>query len=203
MIARLKGSLEGRREDAAVIDVGGVGYLVYSPARTLDRLGAPGDPVALHVETHVREDRIHLYGFATEAERRCFQLLQTVQGVGARAALAILSALAPDDLARAVAAGDRAMLTRAEGIGPRLAGRIVNELKDKAAFAGPALGPAADAGGTGANGSAPPEDAVSALVNLGYGRTEAYGAVAAAMAALGPGAPLDRLVAASLREAGS
>ena len=133
MIARLTGILDSQRPDGAVINVGGVGYLVFASSRTLTRLGTVGTPVSVYVDTHVREDHIHLYGFATEQEQHCFQVLQTVQGVGARAALAMLSALDPDEVMRAIAAQDRTTLTRADGIGPRIATRILNELKDRAA----------------------------------------------------------------------
>jgi holliday junction DNA helicase RuvA len=208
MIAKLKGLLDSFRDDGAIIDVGGVGYLIFGSSRTLGQLGEPGDPVAVHVETHVREDHIHLYGFASESERRCFQLLQTVQGVGAKAALAILSALSPEEVMQAVVAQDKTMLTRADGVGPKLATRIVNELKDKAA--GLSLGGALAPGKAGVGGAAPApanigptEDAISALVNLGYGRADAYGAVVAASRTLGEGAALDRLIAASLKELAS
>jgi Holliday junction DNA helicase RuvA len=207
MIGKLKGVLDGHRDDGAIIDVGGVGYLIFASSRTLGQLGDPGSPVQVHVETHVREDHIHLYGFSSEAERRCFQLLQTVQGVGAKAALAILSALSPDEVMHSVAAQDKTMLTRADGVGPKLATRIVNELKDKAA--GFSLGSAL-AGTKGGKATAPQpadagpaDDAVSALVNLGYGRSEAYAAVVAASRSLGDGAALDRLISTSLRELAS
>lgn len=207
MIAKLKGILDSHREDGAIIDVGGVGYLIFGSSRTLGQLGDVGDPVSVHVETHVREDHIHLYGFATEPERRCFQILQTVQGVGAKAALAILSALAPDEVMQAVASQDKTMLTRADGVGPKLATRIVNELKDKAV--GFSLGAERAATQPGASAptsvvdAGPVEDAVSALVNLGYGRSDAYGAVVAASQSLGDGAALDRLISTSLRELAS
>ena len=208
MIAKLKGLLDSHRDDGAIIDVGGVGYLIFASSRTLTQLGDVGARVSVHVETHVREDHIHLYGFATESEQRCFQILQTVQGVGAKAALSILSALAPDEVMQAVAAQDKAMLTRADGVGPKLAARMVNELKDKAA--GWSLGAALGRAKNGAGASAPDtpvnghaEDAVSALVNLGYGRSDAYGAVVAAGRSLGADAALDRLISTSLRELGS
>jgi len=209
MIAKLKGILDGFRDDGAIIDVGGVCYLIFASSRTLGQLGSAGDAVTVHVETHVREDHIHLFGFASEGGRRCFQVLQTVQGVGAKAALSILSALTPDEVMQSVAAQEKTMLTRADGVGPKLAGRIVNELKDKAV--GWSLG--ADAGGagigkasaSGAEGSdgAPSEDAISALVNLGYGRADAYGAVVAASRALGDGAALDQIISSSLKELAS
>jgi Holliday junction DNA helicase RuvA len=208
MIAKLKGILDNLRDDGAVIDVGGVGYLIFGSSRTLGQLGEPGDAVSVHVETHVREDHIHLYGFTTESERRCFQVLQTVQGVGAKAALAILSALSPNEVMQSVVAQDKTMLTRADGVGPKLATRIVNELKDKAV--GWSLG-ASLSGGKSATGAAakpasvggPMEDAISALANLGYGRSDAYGAVVAASRTLGDGAALDRLISTSLKELAS
>ncbi len=201
MIARLKGIVEERSAEGAVIDVGGVGYLVFCSTRTLDRMPPVGAPVSLHVETHVREDHIHLYGFATAEERAWFRLLNRVQGVGARVALALLSALSPASLLQAVAAQDRAMLTQANGVGPKLAGRIVAELKDQVgALAASATTaelaatlPAAGEGG-------PVADAVSALVNLGYRRAEAMGAVAGAARRLGKDAPLDALIRAGLKE---
>lgn len=194
MIARLRGRLDSAGHDQAVIDVGGVGYLVFCSARTLGALPAPGESVDLLVETQMRDDQIHLYGFAGEAERRWFRLLLTVQGVGARVALAVLSVLSPDDLAGAIAAEDTATLRRVPGIGPKAASRIVAELKDRAvAAAPPAARPAAIAGDASAA-------AISALVNLGYGRGEAYGAVAAAARALGDGADIAGLIRHGLRE---
>ncbi len=184
-----------------MIDVNGVGYQVFSSRRTLERLPPGSGPVALLVETHVREDHIHLFGFIDAAERDWFRLLGTVQGVGARMALSILSVLAPQDLVQAIAAQDKAQVTRAAGVGPKLAARIVAELKDKAG--GLALGPAAlaAAGPAGGGGLGPAaDDAVSALVNLGYGRSEAFGAVARASQALGGGAALESLVKAGLKE---
>lgn len=198
MIAKLTGTLEAA-DEAAVIDVGGVGYLVFCSARTLARLPAAGGPVSFFVETHVREDHIHLYGFLDAAEREWFRLLTTVQGVGGRLALAILGALAPDDLAEAVGAGDRAMLTRANGVGPKLAQRIVSELKDKVGILPAPPGRAAAATPAGVLAA----DAVSALVNLGYRRAEALGAVAQAAQSLGAGAGIDVLIRAGLKELSS
>jgi Holliday junction DNA helicase RuvA len=194
MIAKLTGLVDTTAEDAAIVDVGGVGYLVFCSARTLARLPATGAPVSLLIETHVREDHIHLYGFAEAGERDWFRLLTTVQGVGARLALAILGVLGPDDLVRAIAAADKASLARAPGVGPKLAARIAAELKDKVGSI--TLGPAA---------ASLPEhgveaDAVSALVNLGYRRAEAYSAVAAAARRLGGGAAVDALIRAGLKE---
>lgn len=205
MIARLTGRIEPLGEDRLVVDVGGVGYLVFCSGRTLARLPADGSTVQLHIETHVREDHIHLYGFADTDELEWFRLLTTVQGVGARVALAILSVLGPDELLQAVAAGDKTAVSRANGVGPKLAGRIVSELKDK--VGGIALGAAArirlagtQAPGTPAAGGKIDEDAVSALVNLGYGRSEAFGAVARAGSRLGEGAPLGDLIRVGLEE---
>jgi Holliday junction DNA helicase RuvA len=197
MIARLRGLLDSAGTDHAVIDCNGVGYLVFCSRRTLGLLGGPREPVALHVETHVREDHIHLYGFADTAERDWFRILTTVQGVGAKVGLAILSVLSPDQVATAIAAGDKAMLARA---------RIASELKDK--VGGIALGPAVAAFQTGGALAAPAEagaaaDAVSALVNLGYGRAEAFAAVARAGGRLGPEATVSAIIPAALRELAS
>ena len=202
MIARLKGLLDAVADGQAIVDVNGVGYLVFCSARTLTALGEGGSAVTVEVETHVREDHIHLYGFATVAEKSTFRLLQTVQGVGAKHALSILSVLSPDDVFTAIAAQDRTMLTRADGVGPKLAQRIVNELKDKSV--GIALGVDTGSPAVGApaldGGDSHLSDAVSALVNLGYGRAEAYGAVQAAQAASGADTPLDRLITLGLKE---
>jgi Holliday junction DNA helicase RuvA len=205
MIARLRGLVDSAGADHAVIDCNGVGYLVFCSRRTLGLLGGPREAVALHIETHVREDHIHLYGFVDTAERDWFRILTTVQGVGAKVALAILSVLSPDQVATAIAAGDKAMLARAEGVGPKLAGRIASELKDK--VGGIALGPAVATFHTG-GAAAPAEagaaaDAVSALVNLGYGRAEAFTAVARAGGKLGPEATVSAIIPAALRELAS
>jgi Holliday junction DNA helicase RuvA len=162
-----------------------------------------GAAAALFVETQVREDRIQLFGFIDPADREWFRLLQTVQGVGGRVALGILSALGPDQLVQVIASGDRAAITRADGVGPKLAARILTELKDKAG--GIALGQLAKSHGAAARGAAlaaraPDLDAVSALVNLGYGRAEAFGAVATASRSLGDGASIDALIKAGLKE---
>jgi Holliday junction DNA helicase RuvA len=197
MIAKLTGVVDSKTTDAAVVDVAGVGYLVFGSARMLNRLPAAGGAISLFIETHVREDHIHLYGFIDAAEREWFRLLTTVQGVGGRVALAILGALSPGELTQAVAAQDKASLTRAPGVGPKLAGRITTELKDK--VGGIALGPvAAMAAATETSG--PVADAVSALVNLGYRRAEAFGAVAQAAQRLGANAALDALIKAGLKE---
>jgi holliday junction DNA helicase RuvA len=195
MIAKLRGLLDGAATDSLVVDVNGVGYLVFASARTLRALPARGGTIELHIETHVREDHIHLYGFATEAEREWFRLLLTVQGVGAKVAMALLSALSPDELANAIAAQDRTTITRAQGVGPKLAVRLLMELKDKVgAFAATARASSA------VKVADVNEDAVSALVNLGYRRAEAYGAVARAAQQLGDKSTLDGLIRAGLKE---
>ena len=198
MIAKLRGLLDSFSADQAVIDVQGVGYLVFASTRTLSRLGAIGSEVVLHTEMQVSEDDIRLIGFSSAEERDWFRLLTSVQGVGSRVALAILSALSGDELHRAIASGDKAMVARSQGVGPKLAQRIVNELKDKAG--GVALG-----GGAGLAALIPATgfsaDAVSALQSLGFRPSEAATAVAQAEAELGPDASLDALVRASLRKA--
>ncbi|WP_375427357.1 Holliday junction branch migration protein RuvA [uncultured Sphingomonas sp.] len=196
MIAHLKGRLDATGMDHAVIDVGGIGYLVGASTRTLAALGSPGEAATLFTEMLVAEDSIRLVGFAHAAERDWFRLLTGVQGVGARVALAILSALEPADLSRAVLAQDKATVARANGVGPKLAERIVRELKDR--IGGVALGPAAasQAVPTGAGA-----DAVSALLNLGFRPAEAASAVAQAEEELGPGTTLDALVRLALRKA--
>jgi len=196
MIAHLKGRLESMGIDHAVIDVAGVGYLVGASARTLSALGPTGEAATLFTEMLVAEDSIRLVGFARPDERDWFRLLTGVQGVGARVALAILSALEPVDLSRAVMAQDKATVARANGVGPKLAERIVRELKDK--VGGMPLGPAAAAQVVPAGAAA---DAVSALLNLGFRPPEAATAVAAAEEELGPDATLDRLVRLALRKA--
>lgn len=202
MIAKLTGIVDSLGETSAVVDVGGVGYLVACSGRTLGRM-ATGEAVSLLVETHVREDAILLYGFHDGAERDWFRLLTQVQGVGAKVALSLLSALTPDHLTRAIASGDRTALTRAAGVGPKLAARILSELKDK--VAGLTLGVAARvpmpaAGRPGMAEPNPAADAVSALVNLGYNPSEALGAVSQASGRLGMEAGVDALIRAGLAE---
>ncbi len=200
MIAKLSGRLDSIGEDWAVVDVGGVGYLIFCSGRTLAQMPGRGEAVSVSVETHVREDHIHLYGFADATERDWFRLLTTVQGVGARVALAILSVLGPRELADAILSQDKAMVTRANGVGPKLAQRIVTELKDKvgtiAAYAPAAVAAAAAEG----PGRAALDDAVSALVNLGYRRGDAFGAVSGALRTLGDEAPVEALIRAGLKE---
>jgi Holliday junction DNA helicase RuvA len=198
MIAKLTGVVDQVGSDRVVIDVGGVGYLAFCSTRTIGRLPPLGSPARLLIETHVREDYIHLYGFADATERDWFRRLTTVQGVGARLALAILSAVAPEQLALAILAQDKKALTLAEGVGPKLATRIVNELRDKVTSA---VAPAAAQIVTTEEGNAgPAADAVSALVNLGYRRAEAFGAVAAAAQRLGSAAEAGALIRAGLQE---
>jgi len=200
LIGKLTGTVDSTGDDWVILDVGGVGYLVFCSGRSLGLLPPPGGGATLWIETHVREDHIHLYGFAETVERDWFRLLHSVQGVGAKMALAILSVLSPADLVRAIAAQDKASLTRANGVGPKLAGRIASELKDKAG--GIALGPVGAVNGVAA-GSEVSEDAVSALVNLGYRRAEAFAAVAKASGELGARASVESLIKAGLKELAS
>jgi Holliday junction DNA helicase RuvA len=196
VIAKLRGLLDSFSHDQAVIDVAGVGYLVGASTRTLSSLGAIGEEVVLHTEMLVAEDFIRLVGFGSAEERDWFRLLTSVQGVGARVALGILSALTGDELHKAIMTGDKAMVARAQGVGPKLALRIVNELKDKAG--GVVLGAAG-----GATAPLPPgshaSDAVSALQNLGFRPADASSAVAKAEAQLGADASLDALVRLALK----
>jgi holliday junction DNA helicase RuvA len=198
LIAKLKGVVDQVDADSAVVDVGGVGYLVSASARTLRNLSA-GDVVTVLVETIVREDAIALYGFLETAERDWFRILTTVQGVGARVALSILSTLSPDEIARAIAAQDRATLSRPAGVGAKLAARLATELKDKAAAFGVAPTSRIAEMASMPAGSIN-EDAVSALVNLGYKRVEAFGAVARVTQRLGDEAKLDAVIRAGLQE---
>jgi Holliday junction DNA helicase RuvA len=202
MIAKLSGIVDSVGSEGAVIDVGGVGYLAFCSTRTLGQLAPAGGAVRLFVETHVREDHIHLYGFIDAAERDWFRLLTTVQGVGARLALSILSAVAPEALTLAIVAQDKAALARADGVGPRLAARIVNELRDKVGGLGAALHAQPSVGAPPAIAGAAIADAVSALENLKIGRAEAYGAVTAAARRLGDSAPVEALITAGLQELG-
>ena len=210
MIARLKGTIDEIGDGWLVIDVSGVGYLVYCPARTINTLPGQGMPAELHIETQVRESQISLYGFAEVRERECFRLLTTVQGVGSKVALAILDALSPDQLAEAIIAQDKAQLSRADGVGPGLAARLLTELKEKIMTVSGSLHivsadqqtPAAAPVGGSAEPDGVTADAISALVNLGYGRAEAFGAVSQVMRSLGEGGSLEALIPAALRELG-
>jgi len=196
VIARLKGLVDSVSADALVVDVNGVGYLVSASARTLGSL-QPGDAAVLHIETQVREDAIQLFGFATVGERDAFRLLTTVLGVGGRVALNILSVLAPAELAHAIAAGDTASIARANGVGPKLAARIANELKGKAGGMAAAL-PGSTA--LPAAGSSIVADAIAALAQLGFRPLDASRAVGEAQAELGAGASLNDLVRVALKK---
>ena len=194
MIARLSGILAETSGDSAVIDVGGVGYLVHLSSKTLDAIGAIGGEVTLLTELQVREDAWTLFGFGSAVERDAFRALTSIQGVGGRLALAILSVLSPDALSRAVAQEDKAMIGRANGVGPKLAARIANELQGK-------LGVVAIGGAEPAPRGGAAADALSALANLGFKPAEASAAVNAAQDELGPDATLDALVRMALKKA--
>ncbi len=202
MIGKLKGVVDTYHEDFIILDVNGVGYLVHCSARTLQELPGTGEAATLSIETHVREDQIRLFGFSTDIEREWFRLLQTVQGVGVKVALAVLGTLKPADLANAIAMRDKAMVARTPGVGPKVAERIVTELKDKApAFTDidPAvvrLSGALDE----KRAPQPISDAVSALVNLGYGQPQAAAAVAAAARSAGEGSDVRQLIRLGLKE---
>jgi holliday junction DNA helicase RuvA len=202
MIGKLKGVIESYGEDTVIVDVNGVGYEVHCSARTMQELPGIGQPATLSIETHVREDQIRLFGFVTEIEREWFRLLQTVQGVGVKVALAVLGTLKPAELATAIAMRDKAMVARTPGVGAKVAERIVTELKDKApAYTNidPALvrlsGALDDK-----RAPAPVTDAVSALVNLGYAQAQAAAAIAVATRSAGEGAEATTLIRLGLRE---
>ena len=201
MIGKLKGTIDEIADDHVILDVHGVGYVAFCSARTMANLNA-GEAAVLHIETYVREDQLKLFGFNTQLERDWFRLLQSVQGVGAKVALAILSTFTPSDLANAIALQDKAMVARAPGIGPKVAQRIVSELKNKApAFAGDAAGTMGLKQELG-EGVAPSAvtDAVSALSNLGYSREQAANAVGAAMREAGEDAESAKLIRLGLKE---
>ncbi len=202
MIGKLKGLIDSYGEDFVILDVNGVGYVVQCSMRTLQSLPKPGEAASLAIETQVREDAIRLFGFTSDAERDWFRILQTVQGVGAKVALAILGVLPPAELATALSLQDKAMVSRAPGVGPKLAARIVAELKDKApAFGGVDPLVARLAGADDAkNAPKPVQDAISALVNLGYGRPQAAAAVGASVKALGEAAETGALIRRGLKE---
>ncbi len=202
MIGKLKGVIDSYGEDSVIVDVNGVGYLVHCSVRTLQALPAVGEPATLSIETHVREDQIRLFGFLSDAEREWFRLLQTVQGVGAKVALAVLSTLGAAELASAIAMRDKAMVARAPGVGPKVAERIVTELKDRApaySSADPALIRLSGAIDE-KRAPQPVADAVSALVNLGYGQPQAAAAIATAVRSAGEGADAARLIRLGLKE---
>jgi holliday junction DNA helicase RuvA len=211
MIGKLRGVVDSVSEESLLIDVAGVGYLVFCSAKTLQQLPPSGGTIALVIETHVREDHIHLYGFLNESERQWFRILTTVQGVGVKMALAILGMFAPDELITIIAAQDKSSLTRVSGVGPKLAERITTELKNTVAklptgavggVISGAVNTAAQKGSTGGKKSAVAsitDDAVSALSHLGYSRMDAFSAVSRALQQ-SPDASLDKLITTALRE---
>ena len=202
MIGKLKGIIDSYGEDFIVVDVNGVGYLVHCSTRTLQALPAAGQPVTLAIETHVREDQIRLFGFLADVEREWFRLLQTVQGVGTRVALAVLSTLTPGDLASAIALRDKATVASTPGVGPKVAERIVTELKDKAPAYSDVDPAVIRLSGAVEDKRAPQPiaDAVSALVNLGYGQPQAAAAIAAATRNAGEKAETAILIRLGLKE---
>ena len=202
MIGKLKGTVDSFGEDFVILDVHGVGYVVSCSARTLQKLPRVGEAAALSVETQVREDLIRLFGFLSDAERDWFRLLQTVQGVGAKVALAILSISSADELANAIAMSDKAMVARAAGVGPKLAARIVAELKEKAPVFGSvdAMGATLSGEDTPQDAPSAARDAISALCNLGYARPQATAAVAASLKALGDSVDAGALIRRGLKE---
>src|SRR5215216_1667144 len=202
MIGKLKGLIDSYGEDYVILDVGGVGYQVHCSSRTLQALPSVGEAAVMSIETYVREDQIKLFGFHSDVEREWIRLLQTVQGVGAKVALAVLGTLNPSDLANAIAVRDKAAVARTPGVGPKVAERIVTELKDKApAFANvdPAL-VRLSAAVEDKRAPQPIVDAVSALINLGYGQPQAAAAIAAAARSAGEGADTARLIRLGLKE---
>lgn len=205
MIAMLKGIVDSVSDGSAVIDVGGVGYLVFCPSGTLSRM-VPGEAVSLNIETHVREDHIHLYGFIDPLEREWYRLLTTVQGVGSKVGIAMLSALSVDELNMAIASGDKAQIGRANGVGPKLAARIAIELKDKVAAIslGSVVNSNAKGGGKASHSIAVDitRDAASALVNLGYSPSDAMIAISHASASVGDNANIEALVKGGLAHLG-
>ena len=198
MIAKLIGVLDSLGEDSLIIDVSGVGYLVFCSSRTLRSIGKFGDPLTLFIETHVREDHIHFYGFLDPSEHEWFRLLTTVQGVGAKVALAVLGTLTPKELENAFLTEDKALLTRAPGVGQRLAVRLLAELRDK--ISGFGVLSVKNSVGEVVDNSGPISDAVSALMNLGYGRAAAFGAVSHSAQELGEEITVENLVKAGLQE---
>ena len=202
MIGKLKGTIDSYGEDYVILDVHGVGYEVHCSSRTLQALPMAGEAATLSIETLVREDMIRLYGFRSDSEREWFRLLQTVQGVGAKVALAVLGTLPPAELANAIALRDKAQVARTPGVGPKVAERIVTELKDKAPLLADVDPMAARLSGEieSRRASGPVADAVSALVNLGYAQPQAASAVASAMREAGEGATTQALIKLGLKE---
>ena len=201
MIGKLKGTVEEIGDDYVLVDVHGVCYVAYCSGRTLSKVGSVGEACVLFIETYVREDQLKLFGFMSVLEREWFNLLQSVQGVGAKVALAVLSTLTPGELANAIALQDKTAVSRAQGVGPKVAVRIVTELKNKApAYAGEAINIGLKQEIGEGVASAPVADAVSALTNLGYSRDQAANAVAAAMKTAGEGADSAKLIRLGLKE---
>jgi Holliday junction DNA helicase RuvA len=204
LIAKLKGLIDTIGENHLILDVNGVGYRVFASSRTLGLLGGVGEAISLHIETNIKEDHFHLYGFLDEADLKVFRLLQTVQGVGAKVALGIQTVLSPEELQSAIVMQDKAMVSRANGVGPKLALRIVNELKDKVAQLAVSAAGMSMPSHAGATAKTPANtniaDAVSALSNLGYRPTDAHTAVVKANVELGEDAKLDDLVRLGLKE---
>lgn len=203
MIGKLKGTIEEIGDDHVLVDVHGVCYVAFCSSRTLSRIGSAGEAVVLFIETYVREDQLKLFGFMSALEREWFTLLQSVQGVGSKVALALLSTLSPSELANAIALQDKTAVSRAPGVGPKVAVRIITELKNKA----PAFGGAEASANIGLKqeigegvASAPVSDAVSALTNLGYSRDQAANAIAAALKNGGDGADSAKLIRLGLKE---
>ncbi len=196
MIAKLRGVLDSVGEGSVVLDVGGVGYLVYCSNKTLSQLASQGQSIALIIETHIREDHIHLYGFLDEVEREWFRILTSVQGVGAKVGLGVLSVLSPNQLSDAILSQDKSMVSRAPGVGPKLAARVISELKDK--VVGFEKYSVSVPDGEQAQGKV--EDAVSALTNLGYQRGDAYGAIKGVMSTIGEDPAVEDLIRAGLKE---
>lgn len=191
MIAKLTGLFDSSGTDWLIIDVGGVGYQVFASGRTLSQLPAAGQKISLMIEPLVRNEQTHLFGFLATSERTWFRLLLSVQGVGGKVALALLSALSPDELSQAILTQDRTLITRAEGVGPKLAGRIVAELKDKVGGMDISLTESSNAASAPFGGMS---EAISALTNLGYRRSEAVEAIAKASQTLGVGASIESLI---------
>lgn len=201
MIGKLTGLVDDVGEDWLILDVGGVGYLVSCSGHTLRQVPGKGQPLSLLIDTYVREDQLRLFGFCTADERDWFRLLQSVQGVGARHAMAMLGTIGPDGLADAIALEDKKAVTRAPGVGPKLAGRIVSELQGKAPVPDkltPVLGASGDGQASGAGSAV--SDAVSALVNLGYAHAQAATAIAAATKQLDEDASAETLIRVGLKE---
>jgi holliday junction DNA helicase RuvA len=200
MIAKLRGIVDTVGVDYAILDVSGVGYHVFASAETLRSLPAKGESAVLLIETHVREDHIHLYGFATTEEKEWFKYLFTVQGVGGRVALAILSVMPLNQLIQALAAEDKKSLTRASGVGPKLAGRLVIELKEKARKLSFMTQPKDQPQAVQYNESMISQEAISALINLGYSSADAFQSVTSVTSQLGDDVSLDKLIRISLQE---